>query len=381
MTNKYRVLLVDDQADVLKMLGMFFRGAGFEVDTAVDGPTAFNLISNNKPDVIILDVMMPGMSGIDVCSKLRSQPHTARIPIIMLSAKGELDDKMSGFEAGADDYVTKPVARQELLARANALLNRAQYSEPTSARVITFVGAKGGVGTTTVAINVAAALVAEDKSVTLIEMRSHPGTMIHHLKLDPAQDLGDLLAVNAQELTVREINRRVMQHPSGLRLITAPKEADGSELSTQHVTSIVSALIPNNDYVLIDLPTIAGVTMRHTLDLSDQIILITEPEIAAIRAARIQLETLHDWLLSDRTKVVVVNRSSSATMMRRDDIETSLGYSTGGGGVISIIQPMPEAFQQASRSGVPVVIGKPQILPSQSLLALTNWLAQHTQAA
>lgn len=379
MSSKPRVLLVDDQPGVLEMLGLFFDRAGFIVEKATDGKSALEKVNETQPDIIVLDVMMPGMSGIEVCKHLRSQPKTSQLPIIMLSAKGEVDDKLIGFEAGADDYVAKPVARQELLARANALLHRAQYTKIPTARVITFVGAKGGVGTTTVAINVAAALNADSKSVTLVELQSHPGTMIHHLNMALAQDLGDLLALDPSNLNWREVNRRVVQHASGLRLLTAPQDAADFALSVEHARAIVDALTIRADYLILDVPIVAGEAIREVLEMTDLIVLVTEPEIVSVKAARAKLATLHDWSLSDRTRIVILSRSPSASMMRRDEVEVELGLQPNSDTIIGVIPPAPEAFQQASQMGIPVIINKPHVLSSKALTEVANKITLFTR--
>jgi CheY-like chemotaxis protein/MinD-like ATPase involved in chromosome partitioning or flagellar assembly len=344
----------------------------------MDGLAALKKINEAQPDIVVLDVMMPGMSGIEVCRQLRSQPQTAQLPIIMLSAKGEVDDKLVGFEAGADDYVSKPVARQELLARANALLHRAQYTKIPTARIITFVGAKGGVGTTTVAINVAAALNSDDKKVTIVELQSHPGTMVHHLNMALAQDLGDLLALDPAQLNWREVNRRVVQHASGLRLLTAPQDAAEFTLSVAHARSIVDALTIRTDCLILDIPTVAGKVMHEVLELADLIVLVTEPEIVSVKATRAKMATLHDWSLSDRARIVILSRSSSATMMRRNEIEIELGLQPNSDTILGVIPPAPEAFQQASQMGIPVIINKPHILASRALTEVANKISLYT---
>jgi pilus assembly protein CpaE len=379
MSSKPQVLLVDDQPGVLEMLGLFFERAGFLVEKATDGKAALQLVKDSPPDIVVLDVMMPGMSGIEVCKQLRSQPQTSQLPIIMLSAKGEVDDKIAGFEAGADDYVAKPVARQELLARANALLHRAQYAKIPTARIITFVGAKGGVGTTTVAINIAAALNVEEKSVTLVELQSYPGTMVYHLNMALAQDLGDLLALDSSELNWREVNRRVLQHTSGLRLLTAPQDATDFALSVEHAKGIVDALTIRTDYLILDIPTVAGDAMREVLEVTDLIVLITEPEIVSVKATKAKLNTLRDWSLSDRVRIIILSRSPSASMMRRDEVETELGLSSNSERIIGVIPPAPEAFQQASQMGIPAIINKPHILSARALTEIANWITRYTQ--
>ena len=118
------VLIVDDDPGALRLIGYIFDRAGYEAHLAANGSEALSKVNEVKPDLIILDVMMPDVNGLEVCEQLRTKPATAHLPIIMLSAKNQVDDKVDGFEAGADDYVSKPVDPQELLARAKAVLNR-----------------------------------------------------------------------------------------------------------------------------------------------------------------------------------------------------------------------------------------------------------------
>ena len=124
MITKPRVLIVDDDPSVLRMMEYVFDRADYEVHLATNGPEALSKVNETKPDLIILDVMMPDVNGLEVCQRLRAEPASAHLPIIMLSAKDQLEDKVNGFEAGADDYVAKPVDPRELLARAKALLHR-----------------------------------------------------------------------------------------------------------------------------------------------------------------------------------------------------------------------------------------------------------------
>jgi DNA-binding response OmpR family regulator len=124
MMRKQRVLVIDDEPAALRLIGYIFQRAGYEVHEAANGSEGLAKAEEVKPDLVILDVMMPDMSGLEVCQRLRAQPAMARLPIIMLSAKGQVNDKINGFQAGADDYVPKPVAPEELLVRARALLQR-----------------------------------------------------------------------------------------------------------------------------------------------------------------------------------------------------------------------------------------------------------------
>ena len=118
---KPRALLVDDEPHIIEFLRMGFEYEGFEIFVATDGVSALRLALNEKPDIIILDVMLPGINGLEVSRRLRAVSDAA---IIMLTARDEIDDRVAGLDTGADDYVTKPFAFKELMARVRAVLRR-----------------------------------------------------------------------------------------------------------------------------------------------------------------------------------------------------------------------------------------------------------------
>ncbi len=119
-----RILIVDDDPRALELIGLILSGQGYEVRQAGNGMAALEQARAGLPDLIILDVMMPDMDGFEVTRRLRADPQTAHIPIVMFTAKTMVDDKVTGFEAGADDYLSKPVHPAELVARVKAVLAR-----------------------------------------------------------------------------------------------------------------------------------------------------------------------------------------------------------------------------------------------------------------
>ncbi len=118
------ILVVEDEAAIREMLNFSLGKAGFNVHEAADARQAQDLMSKTVPDLVLLDWMLPGISGVDLANKLRQVKRTHRVPIIMLTARGEEENKIKGLEAGADDYVTKPFSTRELIARINAVLRR-----------------------------------------------------------------------------------------------------------------------------------------------------------------------------------------------------------------------------------------------------------------
>ncbi len=127
------VLVIDDEKDLIELVRYNLEEDGFSVNGAADGETGIAMAAVEQPDVIVLDVMLPGMDGLEVCRRLKSEPRTARIPVIMLSARGTEPDRVVGLELGADDYVSKPFSPRELAARIKVQLRRSSVpGEPAA---------------------------------------------------------------------------------------------------------------------------------------------------------------------------------------------------------------------------------------------------------
>jgi len=124
-----KVLIIDDEPDIVEFIEYNLRREQFDTRRASDGPAALRQAREEQPDIVLLDLMLPGIDGLEVCRQLRQSPETAHIPIIMLTAKGEEADVVSGLEVGADDYVPKPFSMRLLLARMRAVLRRQGRSD------------------------------------------------------------------------------------------------------------------------------------------------------------------------------------------------------------------------------------------------------------
>jgi two-component system phosphate regulon response regulator PhoB len=122
--SKTTVLVVEDDDDILRLLTYNIKTAGFNVVACQDGYTALSMIKSHSPDLIVLDLMLPGLDGFEVCKELKRSPETRSIPLIMLTARGEEVDRVVGLELGADDYVVKPFSPRELMLRIRAILRR-----------------------------------------------------------------------------------------------------------------------------------------------------------------------------------------------------------------------------------------------------------------
>ncbi|MCA9989932.1 MAG: response regulator [Ardenticatenaceae bacterium] len=392
-----RILAVDDDEAVLRILEMLLMGADYEVYTATNGIEGLDAVERHKPDLILLDVIMPLLKGGEVCRRLRARPGTAQLPIIMMSSLGEVDDRINGFDAGADDYITKPVNKRELLARIKALLARSEYGRTQMAEVIAIVGAKGGVGVTSLAVNLAVALAQRESRVTLIELQPSQGMLRYHFNIPAGLGLSQLASVTPTDIGWPEIRQCLVTHSSGAKILPASDESPQPRLTSEHIDTILAALTRDVDYVLIDLPPSDEEIVRRVLDSADRILLVTEAEVLSAICARTRLQDFADWGVIKYTSVVGVARVPSGMMLTRLELENEVGL--GGqleyfasqwdkyaadpttvipSGLVALIPPAPESFQEAIRVGVPLVQYEPSSRASRAIGDLAAWLLEQS---
>src|ERR1700730_482027 len=131
---RHKILVVEDESDIRELLRYNLEQDGFAVEEASDGAEALDRVRRRAPDLMVLDLMLPQMSGLEICRRIRNEPETAKLPIIVVTARGSEVDRVLGLEMGADDYVVKPFSPREVLARIRALLRRARLlTEPGEA--------------------------------------------------------------------------------------------------------------------------------------------------------------------------------------------------------------------------------------------------------
>jgi DNA-binding response OmpR family regulator len=140
VTSTTRVVVVEDEQDLLDLVRYNLAKEGYQIQTSMTGEEALRIVRSEKPDIVLLDLMLPGMDGLEVCRALKAREQTASIPVIMLTAKGEESDIVRGLEMGADDYITKPFSPRVLLARITAVLRRHAESEGGGKRSAIVVG-------------------------------------------------------------------------------------------------------------------------------------------------------------------------------------------------------------------------------------------------
>jgi pilus assembly protein CpaE len=385
MTRK--ILIVDDDFDTLHMVGKMLERHGFEIAAANNGEKAIQLAQTETPDLIILDVMMPGMDGYAVTRQLRAIEATAFIPIILFTAKAQVDDKLEGFEAGADDYLTKPTHPAELIARVKSILTRPKSGhlptddldqpilENIDTNAIGVIGTKGGLGTTTVAINTAIAIHQKTRDyVTLAELRPGIGAVGLQLGYRNSTKQNELLRAPIPEITLSRVEDSLVTHGSGIQILLSSFMPVDSLLQNNleqidTVTKQVKLIAPNT---VLDLGVGLNPITQKLLPQCDHMIVVVEPVPSTIIQTKALIQNLNELgFKQERIFIVLVSRTRLEITVPNNRVQTELGVNLAG-----VVMPAPEMSYQAAIRHEALITHQPDSIPSRQFLKLAETLMQ-----
>jgi pilus assembly protein CpaE len=327
-----KILVVDDDPNVQRLLSYTLKQEGYEVIVAADGAEGYRLWGAEEPAMILLDVMLPKLDGYQVAAKIRAEEVDSHVPIIMLTAESDVEQKIRGLRAGADDYLVKPFHPAELLARIKSLLARFAPKDllvgrPPLGRVLAFYGAKGGVGTTTIAINVAIALQRGlGRRVCLVDANLQFGD--HRVFMDLGLDRKSIVdAVSAPSIDADLLRNVVVEHESKIDLLLAPPTPEQAELVTkEHLTQVIEVLRGMYDYVVVDLDKRLDDMNLGVFDAAEHLFVVLTADLSCLKNVRLVLETLgHIGYQGDRVKLVL-NRSNAFTGINAKTAEGALRH-------------------------------------------------------
>ncbi len=377
-----KILIVDDDIDSLKLIGLMLQRHGYEVVAANAGNQALSKATTEHPNLIILDVMMPDMDGYEVCRRLRANPDTRTIPIIMFTAKTLVDDKVAGFEAGADDYLTKPTHPAELASRVKTILARnTTQKRPDANKGVTIgiIGAKGGVGATTIALNLAAAFNLGGENSIVADFRLGSGSLGLLLGFGQAHGMANILSKPVNEIRPAIIEPELSIHQSGLRALLSSARTKEAALSypLDAALAVIRSLRTMGRPAIFDLGSSLTTTVSRLQREMDQIILVVEPNPVALAMSREMLSDLQPGgTSSGRVHIVVVNRSQSNVQTPWHEIEQMLGQE-----LRAIISAAHDQLFQTARSAVPVVVAQPNAVISSQIMKLAEDLNTRIRVA
>lgn len=382
-----KILVVDDDLDTLRLVGLMLQHQGFEISAADNGAQALSLAQSESPDLILLDIMMPGMDGYEVARRLRADPGTADTPIIMFTAKSQVDDKVLGYEVGVDDYLTKPTQPRELLAHIKAVLARGRKSgtfsaPPTQPRerghVIGMLAAKGGLGVSTLTINLGISLRYRTKQdVIIAELRPGEGTMALELGYLNPEGMNRILSRSKSEINIQDVETELLTHKTDVRLLLSsyhPRDArqiaepDQFEVIAHHLAYLAN-------YIVLDLgPAINPITDK-VLNMCDELIVVIEPIPNTLTRTHLLVDDLTARGFGEgRISTVLYHRQRSEMQLTLAQVQKEYKHP------ISIVfTAAPELVYQAAHNNVPLVVQHPDNLTSQQFLKLADSISKRVR--
>lgn len=383
-----KILIIDDDADTLRLVGLMLQHQGYEVCTADGGEAGIVKAEDERPDVILLDVMMPEVDGFSVARRLRAHKNTRSTPILMFTARSQLEDRVAAFEAGADDYLTKPTNPTDLQAHIRQLLERAHERKeaPVAAarqakasRRIAVLSARAGMGASTVAANLAAAIqMSGQVEVILVELTPGQGTLGMDLGVEP-RGLTGLLNAEPAAINPERVEAALARHGSGLRLLLAsdnPREAalSGRSLQIEAVFSALGGLAP---YEVLDLGAGLPPWAATILGQCEDLIVVTDGLPNMLQHTRILLDEIKSiGIPGEKIRVVLNHRVRFDTQFPAAEAEQTLDHP-----ITTTLRPAPEMMMAAARRHLPGVIAMPEDYTAQQLTKLAEGILATAGAA
>lgn len=378
-----KILIIDDDIDTLRLVGLMLQRQGYQILAAQNGHQGLIKVHKEHPDLILLDVMMPDMDGYEVTRRIRTDPAISNTPILMFTAKTQLDDKVAGFEVGADDYLTKPTHPTELQAHVKALLARTTKSTKKlttrsierNAFVIGVLSPRSGLGVSTIAVNLAASLFAQTRMEAIIaEFTPGYGTLGLDLGVDDLDGLTNLLSLNPSEITREKVRDALVSHGSGLRFLFSSYQPRDVQLIAQssQFEIIENRLAKLTRYLVLDLGAGLPEFSQKILPLCDERIVVMEGNPFSLAHTRVLLKEITD-LGIDPMKITLVlnNRVRTEVQMNWSQVQQQVGHS-----ISMTLTPAPELFYQASRVQMPAVMHQTEGLTTQQFGKLSETILE-----
>jgi DNA-binding response OmpR family regulator len=372
-----RILIIDDDVDTLRMVGLMLQRQGYQIVAANNGNQALIMAQNEQPDLILLDIMMPDMDGYEVTRRLREDPLISGVPIIMFTAKSKVEDRVTGFEVGADDFLTKPTLPQELFVHIKNALEKKKAASPIApihhGQVIGILAAKGGLGISTLAVNLGISLHTKTRQEVIVaEFRPGEGSLALDLGLPVNGGLVQLFQLDPASLTGDKVEKVLVKHVSGIKLLLSsyhPRDtqyrslADEMRVITQQLSDIAN-------FVLLDLGPGMNPATEKVLGLCDQVILALEPSTHSVTRTKLLIEDLAaKGFGAHQLHIVLINRLRLDIQLSWNQVKEELKAP-----IAVAFTPVPELAYQAARKNLPIVSQQPDSLVAQQFAKLADTL-------
>lgn len=371
--DKMHILVVDDNPTSTKMMSILLTREGYQVTVKNDPFDALKWLRNpvNRPDLVISDLNMPGMSGHELVRRIKKDPSLAYLPIIMLTAQHDMSQKVAGFEAGVDDYLTKPVSSTELLLRIRALLARSKAALDVESRldgqVFVVFSFRGGVGTSTLAVNLAVALAQLwQTKVPLVDLNLQNGHCALMLDVKPKNTLTQLAQTNTDEIDIDLIEKLLHPHPTQVAVLPAPLTAAEAELiEPEVVQQVLPYLRVEYPFTVVDAGSHMDDISLNAFDDSTHILLTVAPELASLKGTLDALRISSQLDYTAEKIFPILNNTFAKGALSLEEVESALGRK-----VTTIIPYGGETVVKALNTGNPFVASHPSLPASKAIAKL-----------
>lgn len=320
-----RIYIIDDDEQLLRMVGLMLERGGHSTKLMNDPVEGLQTVKDDKPDLLVLDVMMPGMSGHDIARDIRTHKGLESLPILILTARSQQVDRETALKSGANDYLSKPVTSQELIEKVDDLLShRHQKATPDKGIVIALFGLRGGVGQTTLAVNLAGALRrTSQQEACLVDFSPSGGQAAMHLRLQARHSWADL--PSETNLDWSRLKDTLSLHPSGLRLLAAPQVPQlATKPSPEIVAKIINLLQGKSTFVVIDAPRLFSPTFKVIMEWTDIALHILTPDVVSVQTAVQTNRLLEKSDISFKQKSFVLNQVQMEPQIPQATVEKGL---------------------------------------------------------
>lgn len=401
-----RILVIDDDASLLQMMSLMLTRAGHESIPANNGKEGIEIARAQQPDLAIVDIMMPGLNGYEVCRIMREDPQLMDIPLLVLTALAQPEQRDHAEESGADDFVTKPITRDDLVSRVDDLLrtgprnfpappppvqapskadsglldepatrpltepypSQAPQREPLNLfPLVSVMGLQVGVGASTLAINLAAAL-GEEARVALMDLHNKGGDVARQLQMTPPKvDWTDLAGI-APGADKRLIGRALMLNKAaGLAVLAAPEQPTEARLTDAGLSYVLSVMSEAFRYLVADLPPVLNPMNATALRRARQVVLVINDDPASLEMLSGVLHNVEDLKLAAEP-LIVFNRTHPHGASF-EEVMQALDHP------LAANIPHEPAQAQAVSEGIPLVKTQPDSLFTRAVVQLARQLA------
>ncbi len=375
------ILIIDDDVETLRLVGLTLQRKGYQIISAQSGSEGLRLANLEKPDLIILDLMMPEMDGYRVASQLKLSPVTASIPILVFTARFQMEDKVKSFEVGAADYLTKPVHPAELVAHIKALLEgqKVRSAQPPALKgyVLGFLASKGGMGVSSLALNLGILLEQRMHRDTIAaELRPGQGTWAGEMNFPNPTGLTNILSMPVEQIDEEVVSKALVKTTYGIRLLFASSDFRDFNLACNAVPqleALVRILSRMAHFLILDIGTPFMPGFAKIVPVCDELNVVSEPQAFSLQRTSQLIDELEEIGYSSPKKinVIIVNRVRADLQLSALQIQEMLGRP-----IHLVVPPVPEASFHAAVRSLPLVILQPEGIYAQQVARLASQLAE-----